>query len=120
MNKNDSILRKQLLDYYNTPVDGVDCITAPHLQLVINSIRDFDKKHIPSKMDIYELLLEQHGECAFKTKGTLVNIREDEESTGYDLVFFAQDDNGEHYFEFYKGHVKLSPWKTIEYVMEVL
>ena len=49
MKTHDPILRQQLKDHYNTPIDGIDCVTFHHMQLVINSVREFDKKFHPTE-----------------------------------------------------------------------
>ena len=120
MEKHDSILRKQLMDHYNTPINNVDCITKPHLQMVINSVRNFDKKHTPLKVDLYETLLKEHGECTFMFKGSMVKIRQSSESTGYDYKCYTEDSNGEKYIPFHAGNLKKKPIETIKRIMEML
>lgn len=120
MSKHDSILRKQLLDHYCTPINNVDCITTPHLQLMINAVRSFDQKHKPSKVDLYVMLLEEHGECSFVFKGSMVKIREDSEAIGYDYKCYAEDDSCEHYFQFHEGNIRKTPDEMIKYVMGIL
>lgn len=120
MEKHDSILRKQLMDHYNTPIGNVDCITSPHLQLVINAVREFDKKHTPDRVDLYETLLREHGECSFMFKGSLIKIRESTESTGYSYKCYTEDNDDEHYFQFHEGSINTPPIEAIKYVMELL
>jgi len=49
----DEQLRQLLKDKYNTPINGEDCITFHHMQLVINTVRQYDKKQ-PSPSEVLD------------------------------------------------------------------
>ena len=41
----DKELRELLKEKYNVVINDVDCIEMCHIQLVINTVRDFDKRN---------------------------------------------------------------------------
>lgn len=59
MKKYDCVLRKQLEDSYNTPINGVNCITLSHLQLVINAVRRFDERYYPVEEKVQKNLCKE-------------------------------------------------------------
>lgn len=50
----DSTLRELLYSKYNVTIQGVDCIEMAHVQLVINTVREYDSRKCPHDKNLNE------------------------------------------------------------------
>jgi hypothetical protein len=50
----DDNLRALIKSKYNENIDGVDCVSMHHIQLVINTVREFDNTGPIRKVVVYE------------------------------------------------------------------